>query len=389
MIQRQLGLFLLCSFWTPILPAQVNPLSISEEGLDYIAGQAIFEKTWVSSPSSTQASDGLGPLYNARSCVQCHVDTGKGNPEDSLVLRINHPEFGKQIQPRAVPGLPAESQIAVSWREATQTLADGSSVTLRQPVFTLTDLEEGIPFSARIAPSLAGIGQLANIPYFDIISRADPSDRDNDGISGRPGTGRFGWKGEIDSLAEQVALALSLDIGISTTLFPDPYADCTTLQQDCLRMSHGASQEHDDMELSIEAFYSLVNFVRQIPAPQTPPSGMTGETVFNGLGCGTCHSGAFSTGTLNPYSDLLLHDMGEDLADDMANALSQEWRTPPLWGLSTQAQASEQYYLHDGRARTLTEAIVWHGGEAEQAKQAFLALSAADREALINFLQSL
>jgi CxxC motif-containing protein (DUF1111 family) len=386
---RQFGLFLLFSLWTQALLAQVNPFSISEEGLDYIAGQAIFEKTWVSPPSSTQASDGLGPLYNARSCAQCHVNAGKGNPEDSLVLRIEHPEFGRQLQPRAVPGLAAESQIEVSYQNSQVAFADGSTVNLRQPLYALTDLQESIPYSPRIAPSLAGIGQLANIPYFDIIGRADPADRNNDGISGRPGAGRFGWKGETDSLAEQVALALSLDIGISSTLFPDPYADCTPLQQDCLRMPHGASQEHDDMELSIEAFYSLVNFVRQIPAPASASADLPGETVFNELGCAACHNGVFGAGTQNAYSDLLLHDMGAGLADAMQNALSQEWRTAPLWGLSAQAQQSEQYYLHDGRARSLIEAIVWHGGEAEQAKQAFLALPAGERESLITFLQSL
>jgi len=388
-MKSQLGLLLLCSLGAQSLSAQVNPLSISEEGLDYLAGQAIFEKTWVSSPSSTRASDGLGPLYNARSCAQCHVDAGKGTVEDSLVIRINHPDFGQQLQPRAVPGLPAETQILMDYSESSVRFADGTQVQLRQPSYQFPELESELPFSARVAPSLAGIGIIANIPYFDLLARADPNDRDNDGISGRPGAGRFGWKGELDSLSEQIAQALSLDIGISSTLFPDPYADCTSTQQDCLRMPHGASQEDDDMELGIEAFYALVNFVRQIPAPISSVVAMPGEETFNRVGCAACHAGAFNNGSVNPYSDLLLHDMGEALADNMSNAQSAEWRTAPLWGLSSQAQDTAQHYLHDGRARNLVEAIVWHGGEAEQAKQAFMALPAAQRDDIIRFLQSL
>ncbi len=388
-MKSQLGLLLLCSLGAQNMSAQVNPLSISEEGLDYLAGQAIFEKNWVSSPSSTRASDGLGPLYNARSCAQCHVDAGKGTVEDSLVVRINDPDYGQQLQPRAVPGLPAETQIVVDYRESLASFTDGTQVQLRQPSYQFPALESELPFSARVAPSLAGIGIIANIPYFDILTSADPNDRDNDGISGRPGAGRFGWKGELDSLSEQVGQALSLDIGISSTLFPDPYADCTSTQQDCLRMAHGASEEDDDMELGIEAFYALVNFVRQIPAPISSAVTLPGEAIFNRIGCAACHAGSFNNGSVNPYSDLLMHDMGEALADNMGNAQSAEWRTAPLWGLSSQAQNPEQHYLHDGRARSLLEAIVWHGGEAEQAKQAFMALPAAQRDDIIGFLQSL
>ncbi|MAY01948.1 MAG: hypothetical protein CMQ38_03080 [Gammaproteobacteria bacterium] len=387
MQRRILILFLGC--WSPVLLAQLNPFGISEQGLDYEAGRAIFEKVWVSSPSSTQASDGLGPLYNARSCEQCHIESGKGDTDTGLIFRINHAQFGSQIQNRAVPGLAAEPQPAIGMINTEVSLADGTVISLQAPQFQFEDSQEINEFSARLAPSLAGIGVLANIPITDLMRLADPADRNDDGISGRNGLGRFGWKADVTSLAEQVGLALSLDIGISSTLYPDPYADCTSMQDDCLMMPHGASEQHQEMELGIEAFNTLVNFVRQIPPPPVGQIDQAGQAVFDELACGACHASGFGSGNINPYTDMLLHDMGPALADNQNNAFSQEWRTPALWGLAAYTQRAEQYYLHDGRARSLSEAILWHGGEAEQSKQAFMALPADRRDDLIRFLQGL
>ena len=377
--------------------AQSNPFEISDAGLDYLTGQALFEKIWVSSPSSTQASDGLGPLYNARSCAQCHEGAGKGSLPQALTIRVEHDYFGKQLQSRAISGLPAEAEVEISYSSASAFLADNTEVFLHDPHYSFsggeTEQEAILKFSPRLAPALFGVGLLETIPWQELLAKVDAEDRDADGISGKAGSGRFGWKADIDNLEEQTGLALSLDLGISSELFPNPFGDCTAQQTYCLSQPNGASTQHQNLELGHAAFASLLNFVRNIPLPTVNESNSSspGRTVFENIACLSCHQTGYMQGTINPYSDLLLHDMGEALADTFNDALSKEWRTTPLWGLTAnqQGNAEEQYYLHDGRARSLEEAILWHGGEAECSKQAFKALSIKEREDLINFLQSI
>ncbi|MBN4075018.1 MAG: thiol oxidoreductase [SAR86 cluster bacterium] len=373
--------------------AQSNPFAISQAGLDYLTGQALFEKTWVSAPSSTRASDGLGPLYNARSCAQCHENAGRGKPEVALIFRVDDEYYGKQLQTRAVAGLPAETQITISYSSRIEVLSDFDEILLYQPHYQFLDmLTEPFPFSPRLAPSLAGVGVLETIPLTEILAKADPQDGNGDGISGRAGLGRFGWKADVINLEQQTGLALSVDLGISSELFPNPEGDCTALQGDCLSRSNGASGQDQNLEMGQAAFSSLLSFLRNIPLPainDSNRSSNSGKAVFENIGCMSCHQTGYVQGSINPYSDLLLHDMGNALADTLDDELSKEWRTPPLWGLSAYQQAAEQYYLHDGRARSLLEAILWHGGEAESAKQAFAALSKTDREDLISFLQGI
>ncbi len=368
--------------------AQENPFAVSPEGLEYLAGQAIFEKVWVSAPASTAASDGLGPLYNARSCSQCHEQAGKGRVPQALTLRIDHETFGKQIQERAIAGVAAENRVEIRYSLRSESITDTENVAMHEPeyIFMQESIEQ---FSPRLAPSLAGVGLLEAIPWTEILEREDPEDSDGDGISGRAGTGRFGWKAEVADLAQQTAFALSLDMGISSALFPAPYGDCTVLQNQCLAQANGASGQDHGLEIDQAAFDTLLNFIRNIPAPAEQAIDTAGEDIFSGIGCIKCHQGDYMQGSLSPYSDMLLHDMGDALADNLDQENAREWRTPPLWGLSAYQQNTEQYYLHDGRARSLTEAILWHGGEAETAKQAFKALAPAERMDLINFLQSI
>jgi CxxC motif-containing protein (DUF1111 family) len=372
--------------------AQDNPFGISQAGLDYLTGQALFEKIWVSAPSSTQASDGLGPLYNARSCAQCHIGAGKGQLPDALILRVNNDYLGKQLQTRAVSGLAAEARVEISYDNRVVVLSDNTEVSLHFPQYNFSGVQEEIVhFSPRLAPALFGLGLLEAIPLHELLAKADSEDEDSDGISGIVGSGRFGWKADLSNLGEQIGLAFSLDIGISSELFPNPFGDCTAQQEDCLSQPNGASGQDQNLEIGRPAFASLLNFIRNIPLPAISEEiiNIPGKTVFESIGCMSCHHTGYTQGTISPYSDLLLHDMGDALADTLDNALSNEWRTPPLWGLSAYQQVDNQFYLHDGRARSLIEAILWHGGEAEDSKQAFNALSTKDREDLINFLQSI
>jgi CxxC motif-containing protein (DUF1111 family) len=395
----KLRLFIISlSWWLGNLSfAQDNPFAISEAGLDYLTGQALFEKIWVSAPSSTRASDGLGPLYNARSCAECHVEAGKAKLPAGLTFRIDSDFLGQQIQSSAIAGLPAEAQVEISYTSVVETLSDSTEVILKKPHYVFNNIQtdsersgsrqiEIEEFSPRFAPALFGIGLIADIPLHELIEKEDPEDLNNDGISGRAGPGRFGWKADVINLEQQTGKALSLDIGISSELFPNPFGDCTQLQDYCLSRPNGASRQDRNLEIGPPAFASLLYI--PLPVVNVDNMNMPGEVIFENIGCQSCHQTGYMQGAINPYSDLLLHDMGDALADTFNDELSREWRTPPLWGLSSYQQNDEQYYLHDGRATNLLEAILWHGGEAEGPKQAFKSLSTTARQDLINFLRS-
>lgn len=419
-------------------------------------GSALFEKLWVSSPSSTQASDGLGPLYNARSCETCHVRDGRGRPpvgtmgSPSLVLKFSFPDafgsdanageysdavgdpvYGRQLQDSGVPGLPAEGHLALRYEERPVTLAGGERVSLRRPVYGIADLGYGpldraTRLSPRLAPPMTGLGLLEAIDAGDILAHADPDDRDGDGISGRPSLltpgaggapviGRFGWKAQAATVRAQAADAFATDIGISTPDDMRSHGDCTARQARCLAMEDGVQarlgpSEAPDPVLDLVAFYArhlAVPARRNVAAPPV----LMGKRLFSEAGCASCHvpkfvtrrdpkSPSISFQLVWPYSDLLLHDMGEGLSDAPsspdpvgkggAKPGPGEWRTPPLWGIGlAQTVDARAGFLHDGRARTLTEAVVWHGGEAQAARDRFVSLDAADRRALLAFLESL
>jgi CxxC motif-containing protein (DUF1111 family) len=420
-----------------------------ERQLDFKLGDGIFRKLWVPAPSSTTSSDGLGPLYNARSCQSCHIRDGRGRPPAaseaavSMVLRLSippqsdndrraladfmrnatpEPVYGLQLQGFSVNGLLAEGSMTIAYDERTVALAGGETVRLRKPRYGIDGLNYGplhpqTMLSARVAPPMIGLGLLEMIPEADILKNADPEDGNGDGIAGKPNQarsqaegrimlGRFGWKAGMPTVADQVAEAFATDLGLSTPLVRASHGDCTVAQAACRVMPAG-NDPRDGVEvprkmLDLVAFYAR-NLA--VPAQRNPrdPAVLRGKALFTAAGCSGCHVPRFVTGsdpdrpelsaqTIFPYSDLLLHDMGEGLADDRpeGRANGRQWRTPPLWGIGlTGTVGGHQTLLHDGRARGALEAILWHGGEAEAARARVQRMTRSDRADLLTFINSL
>nr|WP_305987826.1 di-heme oxidoredictase family protein [Roseibium sp. MMSF_3544] len=421
-----------------------------EEQHDFRVGNGLFKKLWASSPSSTRASDGLGPLYNARSCQGCHLKDGRGRPprpgdkavslflrlsippqteaqEKALaareILRVPEPTYGGQFQSFAVQGLPGEGRFDIEIEDIEVPLNGGETAILQKPTYKVRDLGFGALhpdtlISPRVAPPMIGLGLLQAIHPGDLEALADPDDLNGDGISGKisrvrdPASGeltigRFGWKASNPTIRAQTAGAFSGDIGISTPDKPDNYGDCTEAQTACRAMPHG-EQEHlgvseaPDPVMDLVTFYSE-NLAVPMRRDADDPDVLKGKRIFYESGCVSCHQPKYVTSRdaanpahrfqlIWPYTDLLLHDMGEGLADDrpVGDANGREWRTPPLWGIGlTETVNNHTRFLHDGRARNLLEAVLWHDGEAKQAKDKVVALSPNDRRSLIRFLESL
>jgi CxxC motif-containing protein (DUF1111 family) len=421
--------------------------------LDFKIGNGLFRKLWVSAPSSTRSSDGLGPLYNARGCQSCHLKDGRGHPprgpgvEDrsvSMFLRLSippeteaqaqavaegrqsvipEPTYGTQLQELGIQGHPGEGRMVVTYEEFPVTLAGGEVVRLRWPTYRIADLGYGAMHprtmvSPRMAPQMIGLGLIEAIPEADIRAREDPDDRDGDGISGRanrvwsierdgPALGRFGRKAGQPSVLQQAAEAFAGDIGIGSWMVPRASGDCTPAQSLCRNAPHGGTREAPDEEINRKLLDLVAFYARNlaVPARRDPaaPDVRAGKRIFAAIGCASCHTPSHTTGQdspdahlrgqlIWPYTDLLLHDMGDGLADGRPEGLAdgREWRTAPLWGIGlTETVNGHTFFLHDGRARDLTEAILWHGGEARRARDAFAALPAEDRRRLIAFINSL
>lgn len=394
--------------------------------MEFVLGKAMFDKLWVASPSSTKASDGLGPLYNARSCALCHPGNGRalapagdGPLTMGLVLRLSvpaeaqtgiegylatlpDPAYGAQLQTDAVSGLAPEAAPSVRYEARA---SDG--VELRVPEYDPgVALSAATMISPRLAPPVMGMGLIAAIPEADIRAGADPEDADGDGISGRinlvpseagPQLGRFGWKAGMASLPAQVADAFSHDIGISSPLLPEGWGDCTEAQTACRAAPHGDGDVRGT-EIDAEALALTTAYVAGLTLPARPDPAATaeGRDLFAQVGCAACHRVEWQLpgpiGAIRPHSDFLLHDMGDGLADNRPEhrATGREWRTPPLWGIGRTTQVSGgAFFLHDGRARSLSEAIHWHGGEGQNARDRFVMLSHRDRDALLAYLESL
>jgi CxxC motif-containing protein (DUF1111 family) len=402
-------------------------------------GNQMFTTNWLPTPGPQPTTDGLGPLFNRDSCFECHLDNGRGAPptgpehrlETSLV-RVSIPGtdarggpnpvpvYGDQIQDRAVDGVPAEARVEIRWTETSGTFDDGTPYALRAPTVTLASPGYG-PFPAdmmtsfRVANPVIGGGLLEAVADATLEGLADPDDADGDGISGRVNrvwdvparamkTGRFGWKSNAGSLAHQNAAAALGDMGISTP--PMPIDLCLPGQDACAAAARRA-RPAEGVEMSKPFFDRLVAYTQLLAVPKqrnrTRADVRRGEKSFRDFGCAACHMPTLETPadygiaelagqTFHPYSDLLLHDMGDGLADGRPDwvASASEWRTPPLWGLGlTQTVNGHTYLLHDGRARNLSEAILWHGGEGESAKEKFRAASAKVRADLVAFLDSL
>lgn len=424
--------------------------NIGLEGrMTFNLGNGLFTKAWVSAPSSTKASDGLGPLFNARACQLCHLKDGRGLPpatpdQDAigLFLRLSvpggpapetalipdwiatdpDPVYGGQLQNFSLAGIPAEGRMRIETTEIPLTFPDGEAIILHAPSYALADPGYGMPapdlmLSPRVAQQMIGLGLLEAIPAAEILAHADPDDADGDGVSGRanivvsarygaPMLGRFGHKAGQPTIEEQSAGAFSGDMGLSTPLHPSGHGDCTAGQSACIVAETGADPS-DGLEVS-QANLDLVTFyARNLGVPERRGAGdpevLRGKEVFYSAGCISCHVPKYVTGRIEgkvaqsfqliwPYTDLLLHDMGEGLADHRpeGRATGAEWRTAPLWGIGLTAQVSgRESYLHDGRATSLIEAVMWHGGEAQAARDAVYHLPKEDRDALVRFLGSL
>lgn len=409
------------------------PSLSTEERRNFFVGNSFFNDNWVTAPASTDGRDGLGPLFNAQSCSSCHFRDGGGQPPATaddpvrgLLIRLSvpgqgpnqiplaDPNYGDQIQDRSILGTEPEGSIAIDYHDFEVVTRDGS-VTLPLPEYAITELSYGplspqLMMSPRIAPQLPGVGLLEVVPEDDILALADPDDSDSNGVSGRPNVvwdflteeinlGRFGWKANVPTLLQQNASAFLGDIGITSPIFP--VSNCSPVETDCLAAPDGGSPEVDDLKLERVTFYTQT---LAVPARRNveDPTVTAGEELFVEIGCGSCHVANLTTGSsdipelsdqlIHAYTDLLLHDMGPGLADNRPDfeASGQEWRTAPLWGIGlVEIVNGHTRFLHDGRARSIEEAILWHGGEAESARLGFTSLTDDQVDALIAFLGSL
>jgi CxxC motif-containing protein (DUF1111 family) len=411
----------------------------------FVIGNSFFKRNWVEAPASTKARDGLGPHFIARSCGGCHVNDGRGAPPAAgatpgeqpvgLLLRLSipgigayggvvpEPTYGDQFNNAAVQKVKPEGKVDIRHSEISGRFDDGTPYTLLQPHYSFRDLGYGdmagnVLVSPRIAPQIIGVGLLEAIAEQDIRENVSAqaalsgpikgvANQVWDAPSGTMMLGRYGWKANVATIAHQTAGAFQGDIGITSSIFPDEA--CTAAQQDCLAAPRGAkgkAPEIDDKTLGDVVFYQ---------ATLAPPARrgvgdaqvQRGETLFTEAQCATCHRPSyitrgspnprFSSPALNgqriwPYTDLLLHDLGADLADGRPDgqASGRHWKTPPLWGIGLIKDVNQHTrLLHDGRARGVLEAVLWHGGEAEASRGRVLKMSAEERAALVKFVESL
>ncbi|HHS7811245.1 di-heme oxidoredictase family protein [Pseudomonas putida] len=413
--------------------------------VDFSVGNSFFRSPWVIAPSTTTARDGLGPLFNTNACQNCHIKDGRGHPPTpdaanavSMLVRLSIPDspayakvieqvgvvpepvYGGQFQDMAVPGVTPEGKVRVEYTPVPIRFKDGTEVELRKPVLQFTQLGYGpmhpdTRFSARVAPPMIGLGLLEAIPEEAILANAAAQAKENNGIKGRVNrvwddelqktvAGRFGWKAGQPNLNQQNVHAFSGDMGLTTSL--RPFDDCTDAQTACKQAPNGNGPDGEP-EVSDNILRLVLFYTRNLAVPArrgvNDEQVLAGKNLFFQAGCQSCHTPKYTTAAnaaepelanqvIRPYSDLLLHDMGDGLADNRTEfqASGRDWRTPPLWGIGlTQAVSGHTQFLHDGRARNLLEAVLWHGGEAQKAQQQVLSFNAEQRAALLAFLNSL
>ena len=422
----------------------------SEERTRFAIGNSFFRRNWVQAPSSTSARDGLGPHFIARSCGGCHTQDGRGKPP-SILNRINseqpvdllmrlsipghdarngvvaEPTYGDQLDNAAIDGVKPEGKVLIRYTPIHGQYPDGTTYTLQSPAYEITDLAYGplnsqTMISPRIAPQLIGVGMLEAIAEQDILNNAASQATRSDAIKGVPNRvwdafakhemlGRFGWKANAATLAHQTGAAFRADIGITSTHFPQEA--CTAKQLDCLHAPSGKDKDSGDaqVEVSDQIFNEVVFYQSALAPPSrrntTDEQVVKGQFLFEQAKCAVCHKPSYVTDEgpfpglsskalkglrIWPYTDLLLHDMGEVLADNRPDfkASGQQWKTPPLWGIGLIPDVNgHQQLMHDGRAKGVEEAVLWHGGEALESRNNFMAYSAQERAALIRFVESL
>lgn len=425
---------------TTAFDATRNAFSLSARNLKpehrtaYTKGSFFFDETWLPASATPSDRDGLGPLFVSRSCISCHVRNGRGQapdsfqPTDSMVVRISipgvgehggpnpEPTYGTQLQTHALPGFKPEAQVLGSYRIIRGHYEDGEAYYLRQPTFRLSDLGYGTfqtnaQISPLTAPAIIGLGLLEAIPESALRKNALANRKRTDGVAGhvnmvwdeaegKRSVGRFGWKASQPNVRQQIASAFQSDMGLTTSLYP--HENNNSGAEIFTNAVSGGNPEVTD-----EVFADTVLYARLIAVParrnSTNEIVLRGEKLFQDLNCAACHVPEWRTGpvgdlaevaqqTIRPYTDLLVHDMGEGLSDrcQVFDASGREWRTPPLWGSGLiETVNKHNHLLHDGRARGFAEAILWHDGEAAASKEQFRALPKSDRDALLQFLKSL
>lgn len=404
----------------------------TESRTEFFIGNSLFNQNWVEAPASTSLRDGVGPFFNSRSCSGCHFKDGRGKPPElgeemlSMLLRLSipgvnadgsplgEPNYGGQLQNFAISGTTPEGKPMITYSVVQGTFADGEKYYLQKPEYTVGSLAYGalhssVLVSPRVAPHMIGLGLLEAISDDDIIRNADEFDNNSDGISGKvnrvfdyekkqTSIGRFGWKANQPTLRQQVAGALNGDMGITSSIFP--ILDLGTEQKHIAELPNGGNPEIEAKEFNEMVLYSSV---LAVPVFRPQKNVIKGKELFRTIGCISCHRAEYRTAQhptipvlsnqkISPYTDLLLHDMGDDLTDNRPDFLASgnEWRTPPLWGIGLfKVVNGHTRYLHDGRAHSLEEAILWHGGEANSSREMFKKLDKSDRRELIRFLETL
>lgn len=403
-----------------------------DEQADFGIGNSFFRQNWVIAPASTTARDGLGPFFNAISCSSCHFKDGRGRPQfadnetgHGLLLRLSipgvdahgaslpDPIYGGQLQDNAILGQTTKGTYTIAYSPIVETYADGSTVTLQKPIYTIGNLGFGamaanVKISPRIANQVIGLGLLEAVSEATILGFSTLNTQN--GVSGKANyvydvvsnstkLGRFGWKANQPTIRQQAAAAFSGDMGITTSLFPN---ENIPFGVNGSAIANGGEPEISDSNFDKVVLYSST---LAVPARRnyTDPIVLAGKKSFETIGCASCHIPKMTTGAthdiaalrnqvIRPYTDMLLHDMGINLADDTPDFLASgsEWRTPPLWGIGLiNTVNSHTFLLHDGRAKNVEEAILWHGGEASYSKTEFKKLSKTDRQALLSFIDSL
>ena len=416
-----------------------------DQGRQFAEGHAQFNEAWVLAPA--RGVWGLGPTFNEDRCAHCHANNGRaaapedgGQVEHGMLIRLSipgktkeggplpQPDYGDQLQNRGVDNrVPAEGQAIVHYRDKEVVFADGEKKMLRSPRIEMQNLQFGelgpqTMMSVRMAQQLVGLGLLETVPESSILAIA--KSQANTAFAGRPNyvwdieterkvIGRFGWKANQPSLRQQTAAAFNGDIGATSFLFPEK--NCPPIQKQCLELPSaskcggqgGCTGNTFRPEVNPSRLTNITFYLQTLAVPArrsaSDPEVLRGETLFKQLQCASCHLPQMQTGPkafipaaanviIHPYTDLLLHDMGEDLADGRPDfeATGREWRTAPLWGLGLiRTVSGSMSLLHDGRARDVVEAILWHGGQARASSAAFISLPSDQRNALVKFVESL
>ena len=424
-----------------------------DERTRFVIGNSFFRRNWVEAPASTKARDGLGPHFIARSCGGCHVQDGRGEPPEifnrlgeikdptvALLIRLSipgkgahgapqhEPTYGDQFNNAAITGVKPEGRVTLRYDTVAGQFADGTPYQLLKPAYGFADLGYGpmhrdVMVSPRIAPQIIGVGLLEAIAEADILANAADQAAAPGPIKGVPNTvwdapsarmmlGRFGWKANVASIAHQTGGAFQGDMGITSHHFAQE--TCTPWQKDCLAAPSGKSagaQGQQGVEIDDKTFNDVVFYQATLAPPArrniNDAEVLRGQALFAQAQCAACHrpgyvtkegpfpqltSKALNGQRIAPYTDLLLHDMGERLADHRPDfgANGRQWKTPALWGTGLIKDVNgHTRLLHDGRARGVLEAVLWHGGEAEEAKDKVLQMKKTDRDALVKFVESL